>query len=320
MLANSLTTAIRLLMLIPFLGAMAYGLVMTKFGQEMTEGKPGFATNLVSKVGLSWLNGQIEDTKAAVIDTTTLSDDRRVDITRSFPAGSLGLDPATMPEDEIEVRLYGLAKRLADEECETMIQGFARACRPDTLTVQIGEEGALRVRYALSFSPVADAGDLSNAEGRVLRTTTIGLLDDYSVKVTPNAVVSFKAELYAKAQAQCAPLRVSMGNCVVQSVSLTEEPTEDGMVKMTADARLAALGAVGQAGKDPLDLGFDAGATEPEAGMMDFLKRQFTGDGSTEDPSGGETVTDLLDAPSVDGADGSRFKDSKSRAKFVTAP
>jgi hypothetical protein len=53
--ANALLRSLRLLMLIPFLAAMGYGLLMTKYTNEMQTGEPGVASNILMKFAAAWL-------------------------------------------------------------------------------------------------------------------------------------------------------------------------------------------------------------------------------------------------------------------------
>ncbi len=323
MLGNSIFSAIRILMMIPFLGAMGYGLLMTKYSYEMQSGESGFATELITKVSLSYLDGMLEDRKTAVVDTTALSSERQVTVSKDFPIGTFGLDAATMSEDEMEVRLFGQGKVLAEAECRALIQGFAKSCRLDRITVNVRDDGSTGVNMMLSFNALADPGDLSNADGRALLSERTQLVEGYQMKVKPAELAEVKAGLVAKATTLCDALKASTGNCMITEIRFAEEPDEDGLVKLRAEANLASLGAVGSATPGTLGGAVNTGQATKTDGMLNFLKSHFTGDAGTAEGPFGEMAPaeapgssqSLLDDTKLPG-----FKKTQGGAKFVSPP
>lgn len=329
MAGNALFRALRLVMLIPFLGAMGYGLLMTKFSHEMQSGEPGFATEIVTKVGIAWLNNRVEKQRDAIVDTASLNDERVVTFSRKVALADLpGEADAPMSKARAEIAGLAAAKQFAEAECATMIISFATACRFNTARAQIGDDGMARLDVTLSFASATPIGKNEGLEGaalipqKVRLTTGEGYRDGYAVPLAQ--LTQERDKIYAAADAACAELRAEKGTCVVSRLQFIEEPTEDGQVNLAADTEIAYLAqnAMADGAGDLTTPELDG-----EASMLAFAMKAMmgaqramteaeAGDGDTpkpdEPPVDAKTLLDDTELPS--------FKKTQGGAKFVSPP
>lgn len=316
--ANALLRSLRLLMLIPFLGAMGYGLLMTKFTDEMQTGEPGFASNIVLKFGAAWLDFNAGKTRDAVFDTASLNDDRVVTLRRSVPSTELpgGTDGA-LYGPRAEIAAFAMARQWADTECKAMIVTFATACSFSTANVSIGESGNARLDVSLSFANATPVGDTTGLDEASLIPQRVNLTDRKGIEVAQEDLPAEHARLYVAAEEACTVLRAAKGTCVIKSIAFDHDQTETGMIRLTATGEIASLGQRPSA-TEILDLGLQAAEENPDdtAAMIAALASQaaameMAAEAQNENADGG-SLFDRADQP--------RLKNPKGGAKFVTAP
>jgi hypothetical protein len=321
--ANSLLRSLRLLMLIPFLGAMGYGLLMTKFADEMTKGEPGLASNIVLKFGAAWLDHKAGKTRDAVIDTASLNADRVVSLQRKLSITDLpGGADGTLSGPRAEIAALAFARQWAEPECEAMIKTFATACSFSTAQVTISDNGDVRLNVDLSFSSPTPVGDTSGIEQASLIPQRVELTDRKGIDVPADDIAAERARIYAAAETACATLRAEKGNCVISQISFEQQPTEGGLVTIFARGIIASLGQTVSA-SELVDIGLDLAAENSgdSAAFAPALVAIATKAAELDPeegalPSGLSTGTNSL----FDRADQPRLKDSQGGAKFVTAP
>jgi hypothetical protein len=329
MAGNSLMFAMRMILLIPFLAAMGYGLLMTKFSQEMQSGEPGFATEIVSKVGIAWLTNRVEKKRDAIVDTASLNDDRVVSFNRKvavtdLPGGAAG----DLSEHRAEIAGLAVAKQMAEAECANMIKSFATACQFNRARVQISDEGVARLEIALSFASATPIGATEGLENAALIPQSIKLTEGDGYRggevVALADLPKERDRIYAAADAACAALRAEKGNCVVSRLHFDENPTEDGQVMLAAAVEIAYLSNAVMAGTPGT---LSARGADSEATMMAFAlkmmmgaqKAMNEGDAAAgampkpdELPVDAKTLLDDVKLPS--------FEKTQGGAKFVSPP
>ncbi len=318
--ANALLRSLRLLMLIPFLGAMGYGLLMTKFTDEMQNGEAGIASNIVLKFGAAWLDHSANKTRDAVIDTASLNADRVVSMRRTLSVNDLpGGGDGTLFGARVEIVGFAVARQWAETECAAMIESFATACSFSTARVTISDNGDVRLDVDLSFASGTPVGDTTGIEQASLIPQRIELTDRRGINVAAADIAAERSKIYAVAEAACATLRAEKGNCVISGISFDEEPTEDGLVRLSARGEIASLGQAVTV-SELVDIGLDLAAVnpdDPEALAAAIAAKAAAMDLELgEAPSGTATGTNSL----FDRADQPGLKDSQGGAKFVTAP
>lgn len=321
--ANALLRSLRLLMLIPFLGAMGYGLLMTKYTHEMQDGEPGFASNILLKVGAAWLDHSAGKTRDAVMDTAALNDDRVVRLSRTLPVAELpGGATTVLSPKRAEIAAFAMARQWADTECKAMVQTFATSCSFSTADVSIGDSGRASISVSLSFANDTPVGDTTGLDEASLIPQRVYLTEQRGIEIPPDQIEAEHAKIYAAAEAACAVLRAEKGTCVIASINFDQDPTEAGMIKLAASASIASLG-TRMSATEILDLGQRAAAMDPNdpTAMIEALEAQTKlmeqavnaqiGDLETGDAGGG-SLFDRADQP--------RLQNTKGGAKFVTAP
>jgi hypothetical protein len=337
---NSLAMAVRLLFLLPFLAIMGYGLLMSKFTVEMQEGKPGFATNVVMKLGIAWLGFNMDRQRDAVTDTATLTDERFVVLTRYATLVELGADPAALPKGE-RATLFAMAqaKIWGDAQCAVLIRTFADKCQMGSVSAGLrNDDTAVEMRVSLNFTDPSQIGSTAGLTDPALSALSVDLAEERITVARADADTA-RMELYAKARALCDQQRATAGTCVIEMVDIIEESAEDGTVKLRAGARLASLvdgskttaGAKGTAGGMGwlAEMMGAAPAAEPQgigAEVNEIFKQTAE---ALNAATVGETGVPTAEAKrigvpeeggSVDGSDQPRFQNTKGSAKFVTAP
>lgn len=323
MAGNSLMFAMRFIMLIPIVLGLSYGLLMTKFSQEMQSGQPGIATEIVTKVGIAWLTNRVEKKRDAVVDTASLNDARVVAFSRHVALADLpGATDATLYQSRAEIAGLAAARQMADAECAIMIKSFATACQFDSARAQILDNGMIRLDYALSFAAATPIGDVEGLKDGVLVPQIVALTDRDGIDVPAADLPAEREKFYAAAEDACAGLRADKGNCVISEMTFAERPADDGSVKLSATAEIAYLTQAATAGR-PGDL--TARPDDVDAGMLAFaMKAMFEAQRamlSTDQPADGampelppETKS-LLNDPKLP-----RFENSQGGAKFVSPP
>lgn len=318
--ANALLRSLRLLMLIPFLGAMGYGLLMTKFTDEIQNGEPGIASNIVLKFGAAWLDHSANKTRDAVVDTASLNAERVVNLQRELSVNDLpGGGDGTLSGARAEIAAFAVARQWAETECATMVETFATACSFSTARVTITDNGQARIKVALSFANATPIGDMTGIENASLISQRIELTGRKGIDLAETDIAAERVKIYAAAEAACASLRAEKGNCVISAISFDQEPTDDGLVRLTAGGEIASLGKAVTASQ-LVDIGLDLAAENPDdpdaMAAAIAAKAAAMGVDMGEDPSATATGTNSL----FDRADQSRLKNTQGGAKFVTAP
>jgi hypothetical protein len=320
MAGRSLILALRLLMLIPFLGIMGYGLLMTKFGQEMQSGQGGFASNILMKVGAAWLDHSANKKRDAILDSADLNDDRVVYLERKFSLSELpGAAGGTLEGPRAEIAALAYAKQWGDRECEAMVASFATACSLGGAGGAIGDDGMVRVKVTLSFASDAPVGNTEGKDEASLVPQVIELTESRASVFDPADLMAERARLYGLTQKACDELRARLGTCVVQSVSFDEEPGEDGKVRLSAHANLASLGErvtvtsmLGLLNAKPA-----ADQADPLAAASGFANAMIEANEALK-------AAEVPETPSADSlfdrANKPRFQNSQGGAKFVTPP
>jgi hypothetical protein len=325
MAGNSLMFALRFILMIPMICGLGYGLLMTKFSQEMQSGQPGFATEIVSKVGIAWLTNRVEKKRDAVVDTASLNDERVVKFSRKVVLADLpGATDATLYQSRAEIAGLVAARQMADTECALIVKSFATACQFSSARVQVGDDGMVRLDYAVSFAGATPIDNLDGLKSGVLVPQRVRLTDRQGIDVAAANVPAEREKFYAAAEDACAGLRVDKGNCVISEMTFAEEPADKGQVSLSASAEIAYLTQSANAGgPDDLTTRGDDG----DASMMAFAlkammaaQRSMTGgdgaegEGAKPDaaPVDAKTLLDDTELPS--------FEKTQGGAKFVSPP
>jgi hypothetical protein len=313
MAGNSLVMALRLLMLIPFLGAMGYGLLMTKFSQEMTSGEGGFATNIVTNVGAAYLDYSANRQKKAVFATGELNDERVVEIERDYQPASV------QTEARAQITALAEARLASDLACKEMIASFATSCVLSGAKATILDDGMVRLTMTLSFTSDAPVGNLDGKDTEGLIPQQVALTDREGIMIAAADMPAERAKLYTQTEAACADLRAREGTCVVQSVSFEERPGKGGKIQLNARASIAYLGE--RATVSSMLRQLNAPAAGEQSGALDAATGFAAG---LADANAALKAAEVQETPSADSlfnrADNSRFKGSQGGAKFVTPP
>ncbi len=325
MAGNALFRAMRLLMLIPFLGAMGYGLLMTKFTSEIQSGEAGFASDIVLKFGAAWLDNRIEKKRDAVIDITSLNDERRVTLSRRIAISALpGGADGPMSEARAEIAALAAAKQWGEAECAAMIKTFATACGFSTARAQISDNGQARIDVALSFAAATPVGETAGLQEASLVPQKVALTDTQGIEIPTESAPAERAKAYAAAEVACAALRKEKGTCAISNINFTETPADSGAIIFEASAEIAYLGHRTSAGA------LAAVATKQDAEGESFLSMAMKAmKGGTEGmTSGGPSGSDMpkpdeppADAKTLlDNTELPSFKKTQGGAKFVSPP
>jgi hypothetical protein len=224
------------------LGAMGYGLFMTKFASEFQEGAPGFASRILLEFGRVAIEHHADSLRDAVFDTATLSNQRVVGLERRVPVAELLGDGALPQGAALRLAILARGKQLAEADCPLLLATMAQSCALRELTVRMADrEGIVIVEASLAFTPVDPAGDIEGVEGRDMHSREVKLLGGNTRPVAADDLAARRSAALTEAAAACAEVRKTEGNCVVRSVSLTERPRDDGRFDVRAEARLAVL-------------------------------------------------------------------------------
>ena len=325
MAGNSLMVAMRLILLIPFLGALGYGLLMAKFSQEMQSGEPGFASEIVLKLGAAWFDYSVAKKRDAIVDVAVLNDERRVSLSRKVALTDLsGGSDGTLAGSRAEVAALVAAKQWGEAECDAMIRSFATRCGFGTADVQIGDDGLARLRVTLSFTNATPIGDTTGLDSAGLIPQRVDLAGPQGIEVAPADIPAERARLYAAADEACKGLRAEKGTCVISEIAFVEDPVEGGRVNLSASAEIAYLGQTVTAG-EIADL--TTRKVDGEASMLAFaLKTMMAAQRSMTGTEAAEGDQPPPDAPPVDAktllddVKLPRFEKSQGGAKFVSPP
>ncbi|EEW26792.1 hypothetical protein [Rhodobacter ferrooxidans] len=242
MLFKAFSSSMRLLLLIPFLGAMGYGLFMTKFMNEAQNGELGFAGRILMEVGRVAIEHRADSQRDAVFDMAGLSTDRVVRLERRVPVAEL-LGEGDLPQGAaLTLAVQARGKQLAEADCPLLLATLAQSCALRELTVRMADrEGIVIVEASLAFTPADPAGDIEGVEGRDMHSREVKLLGGNTRPVAATDLAARRSAALTEAAAACAEVRKTEGNCVVRSVSLSERPRDDGRYDVRAEARLAVL-------------------------------------------------------------------------------
>jgi hypothetical protein len=324
MAGNSLMFAMRFILMIPMICGLGYGLLMTKFSQEMQSGQPGFATEIVSKVGIAWLTNRVEKKRDAVVDTASLNDERVVTFSRKVTLADLpGATDATLYQSRAEIAGLAAARQMSDADCALIIKSFATACQFSSARAQVGDDGMVRLDYALSFASATPTDNVEGLKDGVLVPQRIRLTDRQGIDVAAEDLPAAREKFYAAAEDACADLRAEKGNCVIAEMTFAEEPADNGRINLSAGAEIAYLTQAVTAG-EIADL--TTRKVDGEASMMAVAlkammgaQRAMTGDDAAKTdsrnpdaPVDAKTLLDDVELPS--------FKKTQGGAKFVSPP
>jgi hypothetical protein len=253
MLGNILTNSFRLIMLIPFLAAMGYGLLMTKFSNEVMGGfnalesgetvEPGIASKFLGKIGGMVITHKVGKLRDKLFDPDALGPHRTVVLASSVPLTDLiGPDlPAQALHDlYASARLPGWLAR----DCTQMLATLARSCmvvETKVQSVRPGRDGTLMVAYRaeLAWTPADPLLTPGTASQGKLALSSVDLTADAETRIPrtdPDLAARRDAErqrIYDLARANCDAIRARKGSCAVKSIAIIENASGTRDIRFT---------------------------------------------------------------------------------------
>jgi hypothetical protein len=221
-----------------------------------------------------------------------------------------------------EIAAFAMARQWADTECKAMVQTFATSCSFSTADVSIGDSGRASISVSMSFANPTPVGDTTGLDEASLIPQRVYLTGNGGIVVASKDLPAEHAKIYAAAEEACAVLRAEKGTCVIASIDFDQDPTDAGMIKLSASASIASLG-TRMSATEILDLGQRAAAMDPNDpnAMIDALVAQTELMEKAVNAQVGDLDTGNADTGSLfDRADQPGLKNAQGGAKFVTAP
>ncbi|MGL4309036.1 MAG: hypothetical protein ACRCSU_01015 [Paracoccaceae bacterium] len=183
---------------------------------------PGVTADIVSIGGDIYLNPAAQ----SYVFPGVLSDERQVVLRLPVDVASL-LDPAEpMPAPELaQIFAVARADRVANGECARLMRRVAAECDLARAGVEPGAEAdqPLTLVLTLRFTPLRATGQLPETDQMQFVTSTLPaepLPDGVAERVTTvETGGTYRDYLYADAEAACAQMRRSVGNCSIMRIN-----------------------------------------------------------------------------------------------------
>ena len=253
MLGNILTNSFRLIMLIPFLAAMGYGLLMTKFSTEMQAGigaldsgenvELGIASKFLGRIGGMVITHKIGKMRDRLFDPDALGPHRTVVL-----ASSVALTDLAGPELPAQAlhELYAEARLPAwlSRDCTQMQATLARSCmvvESKVQSVRQARDGTIWVTYRAELAwtpadPLLAPGTTSQGK---LALSSVDLTAEAETRIprtAPDLAARRDAErqrIYDLARAYCDDIRARKGSCAVKSIAVIENASGVKDIRIT---------------------------------------------------------------------------------------
>ncbi len=193
----------------------------------------------------------VEDAEAeAVLDVATLSREHQLDIKYRVHLSEL-MPPDIMRIPEVNPELFALGQMgryVRERECPLLLEDFATACQVLSVDVDAREDKMFEVRAKVAFVAEDPPGEVPLAEN--LRTIS-EWFDVYDGRRPLRDAVDHnevRRLSYAQVARQCAALRQSYGNCIVEEIEARFTPMRNDPQALRAVVRVKVSAVVPQSG------------------------------------------------------------------------